>query len=312
VSERGLDGGDDELAWLLALERGEVAAPPSEQLAARHQRLAGLIGELPEVPPGVTPRAGWEQRVFAALDAVDAELSGAAEPSRAAKPPGAVEPRRGADPADEPSGAADPPAAPPSPEAAGTASEVQIVEAVTEAGPFLEELASSPRRAKAAPATWWRIRGWRSAGVLAAAAVAVLIVVLRPGTTGQDEPKPVLAFELELELVKSSEPRRGDEPSVGDTLRFSGGVDGPGELRVYDDAGVEQARCAVPAANCVITRDRGRTRLQLSVPLRVPGALRAVLFKAPLSGPSGGLDADVAAAGRVGIAVLARDPVRVH
>jgi hypothetical protein len=124
---------------------------------------------------------------------------------------------------------------------------------------------------------------------------------------GPDGRTPTLAFEVE----PANRPHRGSDPSVGDNMIVRGVVEGPGELRVYDDTGVEQARCTVPAADCSVDRSGTRTTLRLTMRPRVPGALHAVLFAAPLDGPSQGLDADVEAAGRAGITLTSRD-VPVH
>ena len=114
---------------------------------------------------------------------------------------------------------------------------------------------------------------------------------------------PTVAFEVE----PGNRPHRGSDPSVGDKLIVRGVVEGQGELRVYDDTGVEQARCTVPAPDCRVDRAGPRTTLRLTVMLRVRGAVRAILFAAPLDGPSQGLDADVEAAGRAGIPLTSRD-----
>jgi hypothetical protein len=142
-----------------------------------------------------------------------------------------------------------------------------------------------------------------------AAGVAIVLAMSRRGDVG---PMPSLAFEVE----PGGRHHRTGDPSVGDTLIVRAVVDGPGELRVYGTvgatAGVELARCGAAAPDCTIERSGPRTTLRLTLPLRAPGELHAVLFAAPLVGPSGGIDADVGAATRAGIAVTPLEPLDVH
>jgi hypothetical protein len=165
---------------------------------------------------------------------------------------------------------------------------------------------ATPTRMNARPRRWVVA----TAIVAMAASAAILLAVYRDSGRRAREPVtgPVLAFDVE----PANRPHRSSDPSVGDTLIVRGGVEGPGELRVYDAAGVEQARCRVPAPDCTVERSGQRTTLRLTVPLRVPGALRALLFAAPLGGASGGIDADVEAAMRAGISVTPGDLVNVH
>ena len=140
-----------------------------------------------------------------------------------------------------------------------------------------------------------------SAGAIAAAAAILLVVSRGPAQAPPPAATPTVAFAL----VPGERLHRGDEPSVGDTLIFRGVTTGAGELRVYDPAGVEQARCTVVAPGCAVERDGGRTTLRLTLRLREPGALRAVMFETPLAtspGGSGGIDADLGVAARAGIA----------
>lgn len=156
-----------------------------------------------------------------------------------------------------------------------------------------------------------RPRRWAAAAAIfaVAAGVAIVLAVYRDGG-GPDGlvAQPTIAFEVE----PADRPHRSADPSIGDTLIVRAVVEGPGELRIYDAAGVERARCTVPAPDCSIDRSGQRTMLRLTMLLRVPGALRAVLFAAPLGGPSGGMDADVEAAVRAAIARTPRDLVEVH
>ena len=141
--------------------------------------------------------------------------------------------------------------------------------------------------------------------IAAAAVVALLVAVYRHRDNAA---VPMLAFEIE----PARQPHRGAEPSVGDTLLVHAVIEGPGELRIYNDAGVEQARCVTPAPGCTVERSGRRTTLRLTMQLRAPGALRAVLFAGPVVGSPGGIDADLEAAVRAGIAVTPRDLVIVR
>jgi hypothetical protein len=152
-----------------------------------------------------------------------------------------------------------------------------------------------------------RPRRWAPAtAVFAAAAIVVILFAVYPGRGGAPAvlvAGPALAFEVQA----ASHAHRGSDSSVGDTLIVRGVIDGPGELRVYDETGVEQAHCTVSAADCSVEPSGTRTKLRLTMLLRVPGTLSAVLFAAPLGGPSRGLDADVEAARRAGIALIPKD-----
>lgn len=251
MSEIERDGNEREDAadvrWLLARERGQPGLAVSAASMARYAQLEALIADLPAVPAGVSPRAGWQRDVLAAIDAEEA----APEASRDL-------------PANPSSGRAVP-----------------------------KPKATGPRRWAAA-----------TAGFAMAAAVVIVFVVYRDrGSTAV----PALAFEVEA----GNSRHRGSDPSIGDKLIFRGVVEGPGELRVYNRTGVEQARCTVSTPVCTIDRSGHRTTLRLTMQLRAPGALCAVLFAAPLGGSSGGIDADVAEAMRAGIAVIPLAPVEV-
>jgi hypothetical protein len=98
---------------------------------------------------------------------------------------------------------------------------------------------------------------------------------------------------------------------VGDSMVVRGAVDGAGELRVYDGADAELARCAAPAAECRVTRSGASTALELTTVLRVHGAFHAVLFAPPLPGPSAGLERDLEAARRANLDIMRAAPVIV-
>jgi hypothetical protein len=252
VSEHEREDNDDA-AWLLARERGQPGPTVSAATTARYARLQSLITDLPAMPAGVSPRAGWQRDVLAAIDATEAEPEHPRNPA----------PVRPID------------SAPP------------------------ERMRTRPRRWAAATAIF-----------AAAAVVAILLAMYRDRSGAPDGrlAEPTVAFEV----APADRAHRSSDPSVGDTLIVRGGVEGPGELRVYDAAGVEQARCTVPAPDCSVDHSGKRTTLRLTMPLRVPGALRVILLTVPLGGPSGGLDADVKAAVRAGIAVTPRELVDVH
>jgi hypothetical protein len=241
------DEPDDEDDWLLARERGQPGPAVSDQTVRRYAQLQSLIKDLPATPAGVASRVGWEQDVFAAIDAAEAE-----------------------------------PGAPRSP-------------------------ASLPPPTPAAPQRMSRSRRWAAAAVSIAIAAGVVIAIAVYRHRGAPA-VPTLAFEIEQAHL----PHRTYDTSVGDTLIVRGVVKGQGELRVYGDAGVEHARCTGPAPDCTIDRSGERTALQLTMLLRAPGALRAVLFAAPLEEASKGLDADLEAARRAGIAMATLEPVEVH
>jgi hypothetical protein len=236
----------DESAWLLARERGQAGPTVSAATTARYARLQALITDLPAMPGGVPPRAGWQRDVLAAIDAAEAEPEAPSKPAPVRTNDGE-------------------PAKP-----------------------------SSPRR-----------RRWATAMVIfaAAAIVAIVFAVFRDRGPGA----PSIAFEVE----PSERAHLSTDASVGDTLIVRAVVEGPGELRIYDAAGMEQAHCPEPAADCTVDTSGTHTTLRLRLRLRLPGTLRTILFPAPLGGPSGGMDADIRAAMRAGMAVTTL-PFEVH
>ena len=250
MSERERDD-NEEVAWLLARERGQPGPAVSDATAARYARLQSLITDLPAMPAGVSPRAGWQQDVLASIDVAEAE-----------------------------------PEAP---------SNLAPVPSIDSAAP--ERRSTRQRRWAAATASF----------AIAAAVAILLAVYLDRGGRGGPAAESLVAFEVQ----PANRSHRSADPSAGDTLIVRGVVEGLGELRVYDAAGAELARCIGPAPDCTVDRSGTRTTLRLTMVLRLSGALHAVLFAAPLGGPSGGLDADVEAAGRAGIAVTPRG-LEVH
>ncbi|MBC7975164.1 MAG: hypothetical protein H7138_09280 [Myxococcales bacterium] len=233
-----VSGSDDteDVAWLLARERGQAGPSLSAAKMARYTQLEGLIADLPDTP--IAPPGGWEQRMLAALEAADLE-------------PGAVQ---------------------------------SIV-------PTVSELSRSRRRR-------WLIP------VMAAAAAAMLAIVLAVRESpGPAEPQIAI-------VVEPAGSNRGTQPTVGDTLIVNATVQGAGELRIYDAAGGEQARCAAPGPGCRIEQERGQTTLILTLPIRSAITLRAVLFSPALGTPRSGVDADVVAAARANVTVTTREAVR--
>jgi hypothetical protein len=277
------DRRDDEeaAAWLLARERGAPGPSVPAATAERYQRLQALIEELPELPRGAAPGDDWQKAVFAALDAPAGASAAGASAAGAS--------------------AVGPPAADPS--AAGGVS--------TPAGE-----SKAPRLA-VMPGGAELVRTRRIVSIVRWVALAAIVPLLalvalfafRPPPPPSD---PVAFATLDVEVLAGRDAHRSPDPSVGDQLVVRGMVHGTGELRVYDADGAMRAQCTQAAADCVVARTGSRSNLQLTLPLRAPGALRVVLFAAPLDGPSGGLDADVAAAGRAGISVTTREPIQVR
>jgi hypothetical protein len=166
---------------------------------------------------------------------------------------------------------------------------------------------TTPRRTRAKS---WR---WAAPAVFAMAAVVVIVIIVRsPGGGGGPDGLVAMGPVLELEIARTSGVRRGDAQAaaVDDKLKVRAELDGAGELRVYNGADVEVARCAEAAPDCSVVRSGKRTALSLTTPLRSRGQFLILLFSAPLGSPSAGLDADVAAAEAAGIAITRR-PVRV-
>lgn len=162
-----------------------------------------------------------------------------------------------------------------------------------------------PERTRPRPRRWMA-----SAAVFAMAAVmTVTLVVYRySGRGARSATEPRITSEIE----SANRPHRGSDASIGDKLIVRGELAGAGELRVYDDTGAELVRCTVPTPECSVERSDNRTTLQLTMVLRAPGALRAVLFSAPLGGPPGSINGDLEAATRARIAFTHRDLGEVH
>jgi hypothetical protein len=239
--------------------------------------LQSLIADLPALPAGIVPRAGWQQRVLAAIDAGETEP---AEPDStdAAAPVPAID-------------SAPAPAIDSSPARAIDSAPAPAIDSAP--APAID---SSPARAiDSVPAKRTSAgRRWAAATAGIAMVAAAASVVMWPRT-------PALAV-LVFEDGPTDQVNRGP----GDKRGVRGELDGPGELRVYDAAGVEQARCSETGPDCSIDRSGKRTTLRLTISPRGPGLLHAVLFTSPL-GSSGGWARDLEAAERAGIAVITRD-----
>ncbi len=154
-----------------------------------------------------------------------------------------------------------------------------------------------------------RRRRWAiPAAIAAAAAVLAIAVVVR------EPPRPE-GPSIAL-VVEPGGSNRGAQPGVGDTLVVRATLRGDGELRIYDEGGGEQARCAAPGPGCRIARERGQTTLVLRFSVRSASTLRAVLFSPALPSRGdawqqrSGMDVDVADAVRANVTVTTREPVR--
>lgn len=159
--------------------------------------------------------------------------------------------------------------------------------------------------AAAAPIPLRRTPRWAIAGAALAAAAILAIAIPRLWPRSDD---PVVALSYTLVDGDPAHPTRG----VGDLLVVRGHNPGPGELRIYDSTGVEQARCAAPSDSCEVTRTAVDTVLQLSLRLRAPGGLLVVLYTAPLGGPVRGRNADLDAATQARIDVNTLPAIDVH
>jgi hypothetical protein len=265
---------DPDEDWLLARERGDDVSHVSPRSRARYEQLDQLIAALPERPPP----AGWKQRVLDTLDAPSPRGS-----SDALQLPPAT-------PANAPLG-------PPPPRSSSDQLEAPPAIAATTADRPPPRSPPATRTDADGRSTGGRrtpiVRGWR-AWILAAAGIVVGMLVLqlfipRPK---QAPTEPVVTIETR----RGESPHRGDDVAVGDTLVVHARSDQPIELRIYGDGGESLARCT-DSQGCTVERN-GRLRdYTVDVPLRSPGAVRAVLFTGgTMPEPSKDLDADLEAA----------------
>jgi hypothetical protein len=175
-----------------------------------------------------------------------------------------------------------------------------------------EDAGSAPpaTRGRHALATRGRARWLVPIAAIAVAAAAIIAGTLWFG--GRAPGVIAMAPVLEVNVDAAGSNLGAMAPAmIGDALVVRGAADGAAELRVYDDDGVELARCATPAQGCRVTRSGTRTRLQLTMTLRARGAVRPLLFAPPLGGPSAGLDLDLQAAGKADLEVVRSGPVIV-
>lgn len=175
----------------------------------------------------------------------------------------------------------------------------------------MQSSASPAKETAAAPAALRARTGSRRSiafgGVgLVATAIIVIVAIRPPGDPSPATPR------LEIAIQRSSETRLATDTAVGDTLIARGELATAGELRVYDELGVEIARCSSASPGCAVTSGSDRSTLTLTLQLRFPAELRVVMFSAPLAGPSQGLALDVAAADRANITVTTKEPIRVR
>jgi hypothetical protein len=155
-----------------------------------------------------------------------------------------------------------------------------------------------------------RRRSWLIGIVGAAAAAALVWAIISPG----DRPPAIARGPLVHHAVEPAPSNLGamGPALVGDTLVVSASVDGPGELRVYDDERREAGRCAAATHDCAFGQVGTRTQMQLRVRLERRGVYTSLVFAPPLGGPSEGLDLDVARAAKAQIATgrAQTDPVQ--
>ena len=148
-------------------------------------------------------------------------------------------------------------------------------------------------------------------GIVGAAAAAALVwAIVSPG----DAPPAIARGPLIRTAIEPAASNLGamGPVLVGDTLVVSASVDGPGELRVYDDERREAGRCAAATQDCAFGQVGARTQMQLRVRLERRGVYTSLVFAPPLGGPPEGLDLDVARAAKAQIATARAqtDPVQ--
>lgn len=181
-----------------------------------------------------------------------------------------------------------------------------VIDAAAQADPTSGPPSAAVEPAETPPRARTRRSRWAiPAMVTAVAAVLAIVVIARGWPRASDQPRtPLIAI-----AVEAGGSTRSGQPSAGDTLVVRALAPG-GELRVYDDAGNEQARCGVAGSGCRTEQSKDGITLVLAMPVQKPGSFRVVLFSSSLAGPSAGLDADVVAAVRAGLTVSPQDPIR--
>lgn len=143
-----------------------------------------------------------------------------------------------------------------------------------------------------------RRRAWL-VGIVGVAAAAMIWVVIAPRDPALIAGGPEVRAEVE---PAGSNLGAMGPAMVGDTLVVRATVDGPAELRVYDDARREAGRCATTTGDCASAPAGARTEIQLRVRLGGRGVYTTLVFSPPLGGPPEGLDLDVAKAARAQVA----------
>jgi len=142
-----------------------------------------------------------------------------------------------------------------------------------------------------------RAMAWGIAGAIAALAAAVVLVVLYKRTSHEPPFEPIAMAEIR----HGSHPHRSGDVGIGDILVVHVDANRPIELRVYGDTGEFLASCN-DDGGCDAVRNGDHRRYTLELVLRARGDVRAVLFTSAAGlSPPHGLDADLAAALRVGI-----------
>lgn len=147
-------------------------------------------------------------------------------------------------------------------------------------------------------------RRWRTVTMVAGAAL-VLIIVLAVRHSPSAPAAPAIAFAVERAAPDLLGPAPGSStrPRSGDQLVVRAIGNQHAELRVYDDAGVEQARCAASGPGCRLERTGDEITLILTMAVHTDHVLRAFVFTPPLGTPPEGLAADITAAEHAAIAV---------
>jgi len=149
-----------------------------------------------------------------------------------------------------------------------------------------------------------RRRAWLVGIVGVAAAAVAAFWLLRPRPDG---PQIRTVVERSAANLGAMGPAM-----VGDTLVVSATVDEPAELRVYDEAHKEAARCATTTGDCASRPSGSHTEIELRVRLASRGVYTVLVFSPPLGGAPEGLDVDVVNATKAPRSMkrFATDPVQ--
>ena len=264
------DAGDalhaHDAKWLLARERGQdVSHVPAGERAA-YERLGALLGS------GVAPRAGFRDRVLAAIDAAEqAEQTAAAAPVAPAAP------------------------------AAPAAKVISIAARRSlDAAARTEPTEPTAPAAKVIPLRQRRHRLIAAAGLTAAVAAAAAVVVVLSGPRGA-ETGPIIALESKvrrgLELLRDS-PDRDNQAILDDTLVIRAQIEGgPAEIRVYGGTNARLIASCKHPGTCGTESDGVHRWLVLQAKLTAPGGVHTVVFVGEgIPASLGAFDPDVEAA----------------